>query len=503
MQSVTERMKRAWILWEQRRPQLAMLEITEVLGQEPEHAEAHALLGLCLALEQQYERGLAEISVAITIDPEQSYWHWYLAMAYRWQGEIVTAKRSIDRAIRLEPGRVEFHIELAQLLSLAQQQSPAELDKILPDLDLDIDLLQPARNWQLRLQDIVRAVAERALHLDPENTTALELRMEALYGLQRRAEAEEAAHQLLRIDPNRAGAYNMLGIIHQYHQRWPESVQSLQMALSLQPNMEAARTNILYALAQNTWLAKMLRGYINNQYLPVLLCLSYVALVKMVVRDFNPLWLVPIIPGLLPGLADFVNQLLLYLGWTKDQRYRRLRGSAERRSLVFKGILLGVVILVIWGGSTGWLGIFWRSMLPTYGQNLLAAGLLGWPLLWVVCHRAYPLWQRSLLSIGLLIAYVTDPLLCPPILDLSLGLLLILPPICLNYLERLKPISTLGVRAFSLVLIAGATVHLGVDLDYWQPEASMLLRLRFCLFWYLAWLVPIALNSWRCRRQNG
>jgi tetratricopeptide (TPR) repeat protein len=87
---------RATILYNQGRYQLAEQEIRQELALAPHHAGAHAILGLCLAHQQQYLAALIEAKSAIHLAPDVPYFHHALADVYRWQGQLASAYISIS-----------------------------------------------------------------------------------------------------------------------------------------------------------------------------------------------------------------------------------------------------------------------------------------------------------------------------------------------------------------------------------------------------------------------
>jgi tetratricopeptide (TPR) repeat protein len=244
---ISHRMKRAWLLYRQKRFTLALAEISEVLSIEPEHDEAHSLRGLCLASTSNYEEGLAAIQTAIAIDPDQAYSYYYLAHVQEWHGDLVLAKQAIDRAIKLEPENPHFRLTLARIVASLSDQDLARIEKLLPALDLEIALSLPPGTYRQALKELVISLADRVLEVDPENIDALYLRLDSFYLLNRLIELEAGCYQLLEINPNHAPTYNMIGLIYQKRQDWSESIRFFKSALNIQPDLAMAYSNLSYS----------------------------------------------------------------------------------------------------------------------------------------------------------------------------------------------------------------------------------------------------------------
>jgi tetratricopeptide (TPR) repeat protein len=240
IQSITVLMNRAWLLYEQSRSSLALREITQVLGLDPEYAKAHSLRGLCLDATDKYEEGLEAIQLAIALDPNNPEYYYHLAYVYKRNLDWVAANRAINQAIKLAPENVCFRVELADIAKSLSYEDLTKLEQILPNLDLGIDLiLTPGAHRRVLLESIVILV-NRALELSPENFNALYLRLIAFSGLNHLTELKAGCQELLAINPNDARAHYMMGICCQQNLQWAESINFFQTALSIQPIFPAA-----------------------------------------------------------------------------------------------------------------------------------------------------------------------------------------------------------------------------------------------------------------------
>jgi tetratricopeptide (TPR) repeat protein len=144
-----------------------------------------------------------------------------------------------------------FQLQLGYVLNILCYFSDTRVEKILPKLNLGIDLsLTPKAQFQALYQLIIR-IADRVLEIDPEDVDALYLQLEVLKKLNHLKELETSCYKLLQIDPNHIMTYNMLGVIYQKRQRWSESIKFFKMALSIDPNFLGANVSLNISYAEN------------------------------------------------------------------------------------------------------------------------------------------------------------------------------------------------------------------------------------------------------------
>jgi tetratricopeptide (TPR) repeat protein len=222
--SIADRMKRAWLLFGLTRYHLSLVEVTKILSLDPECAQAHSLCGLCLARIDKHEEAIAAIKCAITIAPEEACYHQHLAIAYLECENFDAAKQAIDRAIEIEPQDALFWLTMAQITHALAGCA--------------------LTNYAQALREIVIDQADRSLELDPENISALYLRLDSFYELNRLTELEAGCARLLSIDPNHAPTYNLMGLLYQKRQQWAESVEFFEIALNIQPDLTPAHHNL-------------------------------------------------------------------------------------------------------------------------------------------------------------------------------------------------------------------------------------------------------------------
>jgi tetratricopeptide (TPR) repeat protein len=152
-------LERGRLLVQQGRAELGEQELRRALADNPDDANAHALLALALSAQQRLPEALKESRQAVQLAPDWPFTHYVLAHVLDHQDDLKGAHAAISEAIRLDPTDADF---LAKLASIHLQR----------------------KDWKLALE-----VAEQGLQCAPEHVTCNNMRATALLKLGRRAEA--------------------------------------------------------------------------------------------------------------------------------------------------------------------------------------------------------------------------------------------------------------------------------------------------------------------------
>jgi tetratricopeptide (TPR) repeat protein len=158
-------------LFDQRRYDLAEVEVRRLLAGSPNSADASALLGMCRVKRGFNNEGYEWGTEALRLDPTLPFAHYAMAVIQARRGRTAEARTAIDEAIRLEPTRPPFFFMKAALLT------------------------DDGRHQQ------ALEAAEQGLRLSPEHTGCNSLRALALERLDRHLEAEAAIAEALRLNP--------------------------------------------------------------------------------------------------------------------------------------------------------------------------------------------------------------------------------------------------------------------------------------------------------------
>jgi tetratricopeptide (TPR) repeat protein len=87
----------------QSRFDLAERYLRHALAEQPERAEAHALLAICLARLRRYREALAAANDGVRLNPTSAYSHYARAVARAAANKQNQALRDIEEAIRIDP----------------------------------------------------------------------------------------------------------------------------------------------------------------------------------------------------------------------------------------------------------------------------------------------------------------------------------------------------------------------------------------------------------------
>ncbi len=359
-------LQHAQILLQQHRPELAETSLRRALGEEPDLAPAHSLLGLCLASQKKFAEAESSAGQAIALAPDHPFAHYAMASVLEDRNKLPDAEAAIRQAIALDPADADYHAVLAQIL-----------------------LRREDKNGAL-------AAAEAALRLDPEHVGANNLRAIALTQLGRKEEAGHTIEKTLAQNPDDAvshanRAWNLL------HQGRPkEALPHFREALRIDPNNEWARAGCVEAMkAGNRFYALMLRYFLwtgrlsSHARLALILGLWFGHRILRNIAKTNP------------ALAPFILPItILYVGfvlstWLADPLFnlllrlspygRHLLADDQRRQATAVGLSLATatLCLVVWLLSgldaEAWLvtaGAFAALMLPLAG---IFSCPRGWP----------------------------------------------------------------------------------------------------------------------------
>jgi Flp pilus assembly protein TadD len=192
----------------------AIETLAELLGDEPDDADAHALLAMALVRRKRLHAARLEADSAIALEPESPLAHVASGVVDSSRRHYPSAERHLLEAASLDPGSDWIQRELSRLYQLWQKPARAR-ECAARALELDPDM---AENIVLSAElafadgDFGRAgeMATQALEENPEHIDALVLlgRVELQRGDPRRA--REHAIWALQLDPDDSGARALL-----------------------------------------------------------------------------------------------------------------------------------------------------------------------------------------------------------------------------------------------------------------------------------------------------
>lgn len=165
-------LQRAILLLDCSRQDLAEAEIRRYLSEHPDDPEAHAMLGLCLALAEKHSDAIQAADAAVRLSPDLALAHYVRGYSLYLGKRHADAMKAVEEALRLDPSFTSAH-HLESCLWAEEHRWPASLE-----------------------------AADRGLALDPVDVPCLNSRAMALTALGRKAEAEECLRTVLSHDAN-------------------------------------------------------------------------------------------------------------------------------------------------------------------------------------------------------------------------------------------------------------------------------------------------------------
>lgn len=195
----------------------AIETLIRLLGDDPEHADAHALLALCLIRRKRLHAARLEAECAAELEPESAFAHLAMGAVLVARREFKLAEQHYLSAQQLDPESDRPHAHLAALYS-AWGMKPQAMDHAVQACEF---APENASNWALRghlefsagNRIAAREHALAALQIDPENLDALVLVGHCELAAGDVTSAREHAAWALRIDPTDASPLTLLGAI--------------------------------------------------------------------------------------------------------------------------------------------------------------------------------------------------------------------------------------------------------------------------------------------------
>lgn len=223
--------RRAVLLSQQGRSDLAMAELRRLLTVEPDFAPAHALLAQLLAMTGEHQEALREAQRGIAADPELPFAHYALAQVHFAHDDHEPAAAAILQAIELDPHDADFHGKLAHI-----------------------------RHAQKRHAEAL-AAADAGLAVEPKNTDCLNLRSLALVRLGRKQEAQDTLDASLAHDPDNPYTHQARGFALLNQGDAKGALHHFQQALRREPTLDGARAGLVEALKARNPLYRLVLGW--------------------------------------------------------------------------------------------------------------------------------------------------------------------------------------------------------------------------------------------------
>ena len=191
--------------------------LRDILSNDPDLAEAHAYLAICLLEKRRGHAAAQEARIALTLEPESELAIYALALSEYAQRNFRGSESHIKRLLEIDPNDPRYYRLLANLYDATEQKK-----KVLPLLQKALTLspedpttLSKLSDFYLAVNDVASAEkhAREALEIDPEHADALVSMGWVLLQVGDIANAREHAIWSLRRDPSNASALYLLTAI--------------------------------------------------------------------------------------------------------------------------------------------------------------------------------------------------------------------------------------------------------------------------------------------------
>ncbi len=212
-------LQRARLLIEQNRPQLAAEQLRQLLASDPNVAEAHSLLALCLLENKdQWYEATREAELGVGLAPDDGFSHYILAATHDKRNRFPEALAAIDQAIELAPHQSQYY-------------------------GLKSSVLAQQRDWRGALE-----WATTGLSIDPEDETCASIRAIALERLGKTDDAIEQANAAVARNPDSSQSHTTRGWALLNSGKYREAELAFREALRLSPTNEMARMGMIQSL---------------------------------------------------------------------------------------------------------------------------------------------------------------------------------------------------------------------------------------------------------------
>jgi tetratricopeptide (TPR) repeat protein len=250
---------RADILLDLDKYELAEQELRKEIAENPDSDLAHGSLARCLINQQQVgPETLSILEYALSLNAENDWLHYLLAIYWHIKGEFDPAQAAINVAIELDPNSERYFDILARILfDRGNDQFKTHSRRVLLIIlivsrgslwPIAMGILSMCRGYWLRsyLQPVF-APLETSLSLDPEYLSALNLQTQLLITTNRSHRALTSSLNALAIDPNHDITHKLHAQILSGLGKYTAAADHFQSSLRIDPSSAEAKAGLLEA----------------------------------------------------------------------------------------------------------------------------------------------------------------------------------------------------------------------------------------------------------------
>ncbi|MDX1929648.1 MAG: tetratricopeptide repeat protein, partial [Pirellulaceae bacterium] len=224
---------------------LAMEDCHHVLAIEPNHAQAHGVLGRILQCEGQFEEAIEACTRAIELGDEQAQVYLARAISYANTNQPTLAVSDCDAVLALEPNNA-LAIQLHGRLMLQSGDLDAAMDAFYRARELAPDWAEPREQLSLvhLLKEDPRASVDEQSQLierQPKDASHYVNRAFALTQLQEFVEAANDYDHAIELEPDNERLYFLRGVFRMNCQLHELALADFERVLAITGGDDAAR----------------------------------------------------------------------------------------------------------------------------------------------------------------------------------------------------------------------------------------------------------------------
>ncbi|MDJ1471559.1 tetratricopeptide repeat protein [Xanthocytophaga flava] len=338
-------LKRAEVLIDQERYELAAKELYKILTTEPEHVDAIANLVRSLTGSSQYSEAKKWIEKLLYLAPDRAYFYYLAAFVEVRIKDFDLAEKHIRTAIQLEPDWA-MHFEV--LSRIYQHRGKYEEGLI---------------------------YANEGLRLDPDHIDCLDARLFSLSMLGHKEEAWATINQALKLEPENPYLRRDIGVALMHLGDYEAAEYHLQETLRIEPSYEDVQKHLGKIIKQKQWPYRISRtaNVVFNRLLSlpsrlphteygyVLLSLLFIAVlfVFLFFKQQTMVWALLILPlgCLLFFISLYLFQFLfntlwkpvIYISdlWLYTHKKHKHLYQTEKQKVVQTGQLIGIGVILL------------------------------------------------------------------------------------------------------------------------------------------------------------
>ncbi len=216
-------LQRAWSLYHSGQYSPAIDHLKNLLGQNPNHAEAHGLLAACLLGDKRLHASEYELGIALQQDPMQPMLFFIQAKIYLFKRQFKEALKACDQALALAPEYVDALLQKSAIYLLQDDFSEA------------------------------KSCIESAARIDPSHSQIHNCFARLYLAKGDLAQAETYAYEALRSDAQDESANVLMGKIQLAKGNLGEAEYHAKFVIMNSPNSEEALALFANLKARKNW----------------------------------------------------------------------------------------------------------------------------------------------------------------------------------------------------------------------------------------------------------